>query len=588
MSETSAWRAFAAAASFLILCACSREPSPAPSQPGGGAPERIVLITVDTLRADRLHCYGSNSVATPAIDRLATDGVLFRQAVAQVPLTLPSHCSILTGTYPSAHGVHDQAGFSLGAQPPTLAELLERAGYATGGFVGSSVLSAGTGIGRGFRRYSDVPLSTAGGGVPRDGLERRGDQVVSEALAWLEEPGRGRAFVWIHLWDPHTPYAAPEPFKSRYGAAPYDGEVAFVDSLIGMLIERLERRGWYDNSLIVFTSDHGEALGEHGESTHGFFLYDATLRVPLIIKPVAGGGAGRVLSGQVRSIDIAPTVLGLAGIERDPRMQGESLAPRFAGTAADTPLDAYSETYFPYFHFEWSPLTALRTGKYKYIDAPRPELYDLERDPREESNRLRNEPSVTAELEGRLRATYPRVLPGDGGVSAPAPVDRATVERLRSLGYVGAAPARRRRRLTELPDPKDKIGLYEQLQRALYAAEQGRFEESSAGLRRVLAQDDHILDAHLNLGVNLVQTGGVRRSRGILPARARARPEKCPGELQSRPLPRTARAARRRYPRLPPHARARPQRSPGAGGARTRLSTQGRPRPGDRVLAPCA
>ena len=466
-----------------------------------------MLITVDTLRADRLHCYGSNSVATPAIDRLATDGILFQQAVVQVPLTLPSHCSILTGTYPSAHGVHDQAGFSLGAQPPTLAELLERAGYATGGFVGSSVLSASTGIGRGFRRYSDVPLSAASGGVPRDGLERRGDQVVSEALAWLEEPGRGRAFVWIHLWDPHTPYAAPEPFKSRYGAAPYDGEVAFVDSLIGMLIERLERRGWYDNSLIVFTSDHGEALGEHGESTHGFFLYDATLRVPLIIKPMAGGGAGRVLSGQVRSIDIAPTVLGLAGIERDPRMQGESLAPRFAGTAADTPLDAYSETYFPYFHFEWSPLTALRTAKHKYIDAPRPELYDLERDPREESNRLQNEPSVTAELEGRLRATYPRVLPGDGGVSAPAPVDRATVERLRSLGYVGAAPARRRRRLTELPDPKDKIGLYEQLQRALYAAEQGRFEESSAGLRRVLAQDDHILDAHLNLGVNLVQTG---------------------------------------------------------------------------------
>ena len=467
-----------------------------------------MLITVDTLRADRLRCYGSDLVATPAIDRLATDGVLFRQAVAQVPLTLPSHCSILTGTYPAAHGVHDQAGFSLGAERATLAALLERAGYATGGFVGSSVLSAATGIGRGFGRYSDVPVATSGQGVPRDGLERRGDQVVSEALSWLEEPGRGRAFVWIHLFDPHTPYAPPEPFKSRYGSAPYNGEVAFVDSLIGMLIERLERRGWYETSLIVFTSDHGEALGEHGEATHGFFLYDATLRVPLIIKPVAGGAAGRVLSGQVRSIDIAPTVLGLARVDRDPRMQGESLAPRFAGTAADTPLEAYSETYFPYFHFEWSPLTALRTGKYKYIDAPRPELYDLERDPREESNRFRNEAAVAAELEGRLRATYPRALPQDGGVPTPAPVDRATVERLRSLGYIGAAPARSGRRLPELSDPKDKIGLYEQLQRALLAADQGRFEESSAGLRRVLAQDDRILDAHLNLGVNQVQTGG--------------------------------------------------------------------------------
>jgi tetratricopeptide (TPR) repeat protein len=465
------------------------------------------LITVDTLRADRLGCYGSDRVATPAIDRLAADGVLFRQAVAQVPLTLPSHCSILTGTYPSAHGVRDQAGFSLGAEAVTLAALLERAGYATGGFVGSSVLSAGTGIARGFGHYSDVPVAASGRGVPRDGLERRGDQVVSEALSWLEAPGRGRAFVWIHLFDPHTPYAPPEPFKSRYVASPYDGEVAFVDSLIGMLIERLERRGWYDTSLIVFTSDHGEALGEHGESTHGFFLYDATVRVPLIIKPVTGGDARRALSGQVRSIDIAPTVLGLAGVDRHPRMQGESLAPRLAGTGADTPLEAYSETYFPYFHFEWSPLTALRTGRYKYVDAPRPELYDLERDPREESNRLGGEPAAAAELERRLRATYPRVLPREGGAPTPAPVDRATAERLRSLGYVGSGAARVGRRLPELSDPKDKIGLYEQLQRALLAAEQGHFEESSAGLRRVLAQDDRILDAHLNLGVNQVQTG---------------------------------------------------------------------------------
>ena len=237
----------------------------------------VVLITVDTLRADHLACYGYRHIQTPAIDRLARKGVLFQQDIAQVPLTLPSHCSLLTGLLPAATGVRDQAGYTLPAGTPGIAGLLKVAGLQTAAFVASSVLNAETGLNRGFDLYSDVS-SGPRGSPAGEGLEYRGDQVMTKALSWIALQGPKRFFAWIHLYDPHTPYAPPEPYRTQYAAAPYDGEIAFVDSLIARLTDTLATSALYDNTLIVLTSDHGEALGEHGESTHGFFLYDSTLR----------------------------------------------------------------------------------------------------------------------------------------------------------------------------------------------------------------------------------------------------------------------------------------------------------------------
>ncbi len=369
-----------AVVSFMLSgCSTSRKPA---------APDaNAILITVDTLRSDHLECYGYRGVRTPAINLLAVDGVRFEQDISQAPLTLPSHCSILTGMWPRSTGVRDQAGFTLSPDRPRLAAVLKMAGFQTAAFAGSSILNAETGLGQGFDAYTNV--SPAIGGAPgAEGLERRGDQVMADALRWIQEPGRrARFFAWIHLFDPHTPYSPPEPYRTEYKTSPYDGEIAFVDSQIGRLCTELQAKGLYDKTLIVFTSDHGEGLGEHGEEAHGFFLYDSTLRVPLIVKFPESRWKGRVVGDQVRGIDLAPTILDALGIAAPPRMQGRTLMKLAAGEQAGAPPAAFSETYYPYYHFGWSPLIAIRAGSYKYVQAPKPELYDLSAD-RGETNNL--------------------------------------------------------------------------------------------------------------------------------------------------------------------------------------------------------
>jgi arylsulfatase A-like enzyme/Flp pilus assembly protein TadD len=481
-----------------MLSSCPKSRTPV------AADANVILITIDTLRADHLECYGYRGIRTPAINQLSADGVRFEQDISQAPLTLPSHCSILTGMWPNSTGVRDQAGFTLSPDKPRLAAVLRTAGIQTAAFVGSSILNTETGLGQGFDAYTNV--SPAIGGAPgAEGLERRGDQVIADGLRWIETPGRGRFFAWIHLFDPHTPYSPPEPYRTEYKTSPYDGEIAFVDSQIGRLCSELRAKSLYDKTLIVITSDHGEGLGEHGEESHGFFLYDSTLRVPLIVKFPESQWKGRVVSEQVRGIDLAPTILDALGILAPLRMQGRTLMKLASGKPSASPAVAFSETYYPYYHFGWSALTAIRTGAHKYIQAPKPELYDLAADRGETNNLAPRDIPRASQLRAELAKDY-----REASASAEPQrdnVDAATLAKLKSLGYIGSGVPRQRAAGSQLADPKDKIGVYTVLSHALEEAGRGRLQESNTLLRQALKQDDRLIDAHLNLGVNLAQMG---------------------------------------------------------------------------------
>lgn len=492
---------------FLMSCSSgSRKERELPLQSQAPPTRNALLITVDTLRADRLECYGYHGVKTPVINRLAEEGVMFQQAIAQVPLTLPSHCSILTGLSPRSTGVRDQAGFSLAKEQTTLAELFKASHYETGAFVGASVLNSAGGLAQGFDVYSD--LTSVTGKSTEGETERRGDAVIMEALQWMLASGRKPFFVWIHLFDPHTPYSAPEPYKSQYAANPYDGEVAYVDSLLGNLFSALGERKLDQSTTVLFTSDHGEGLGEHGEQAHGFFLYDATLRVPLILKDPSSQVRNRVVTDQVRSTDIAPTLIELFGLSKPDKMEGQSLVSLVRGEKESSPRIAFSETYFPFYHFEWSPLHSLRTLSFKYIEAPKPELFDLAHDPAEKENVLQSKAEVAISLAEQLKKESTNSVAGLA--TSPAAVNATTGTQLRSLGYVGAARSFGKGKPTDfskLPDPKDKLELYNLLEQALHDAEEGRMDDSNRKLLQILRQDSRIVDAHLNLGVNQAQKG---------------------------------------------------------------------------------
>jgi arylsulfatase A-like enzyme/Flp pilus assembly protein TadD len=469
-------------------------------------PARIVLITIDTLRADRLECYGYARGSSPNLSRLAREGVLFRNAVTAVPLTLPAHCSLFTGAYPVAHGVRDQSGFALQPRTETLASRLKALGYATGAFVGAFVLDSRFGLGQGFDFYYDRFDSTRSKAGEPEALERRAEVVAREAERWMEERSGGRFFAWLHFYDPHAPYAPPEPFRSRHAADPYAGEIAYCDSVTGSLLDFLRKRGWYDDSLVIVVADHGEDLGDHGENTHGLFLYDATLRVPLLVKLPQGRYAGKTVVEQVRTIDIMPSVLELAGAAASPAAAGRSVVPLIAGAPARAPDEAYAESFYPYFHFGWSPLRALRTGKYKYVDAPAPELYDLEADPGESKNIAAANRALAWRLRDRLHAAYK--LPARPGAAKREAVDASTAERLKSLGYVTASSRGARPPVdAKLPNPKEKLQVYVLLQQALLDSQNGRPQRAIEGLRSVLEVDPGMVDARIHLGLLYKRAG---------------------------------------------------------------------------------
>jgi arylsulfatase A-like enzyme/Flp pilus assembly protein TadD len=389
----------------------------------------ILLITIDTLRADRLSCYGSQLPKTPHIDNLAERGVLFSRAFANTSTTLPSHANILLGLTPNYHGVHENLNFIVSEELLTLAEHLKNNGYATGAVVGAYPLDSRFGLSQGFDIYDDDYIRSHSENFTT--LERNAEAVIEGALEWLEGR-RSPWFLWIHCWDPHTPYEPPEPFKTQYKEHLYEGEVAYVDLALGKLLDHLKENSLFDSTLIIFTGDHGESLGQHGEKTHGFFAYNSSTWIPLIIShPEAVPGR---IGHYVSHIDIFPTVCDVLGIEKPPFLQGISLLPALKGMKLpERPI--YFESLYPYYSRGWAPLKGFIFEKKKFIDSPLPELYDLDQD-FDELNNLAERKKIV-ELSSQLKKIIDDLTPSEK-IDAAQKVDRETREKLASLGYISS------------------------------------------------------------------------------------------------------------------------------------------------------
>lgn len=475
------------------------------------APPNLLLVSIDTLRADRLGCYGYAAAQTPVLDALAGRGVRFAEATTVAPLTLPAHASLLTGTFPAYHGVRDNGGFYLGDDQQTLAETLKARGYRTGGFAAAFVLDRRWGVGQGFDTYfDDFDLSRYDMSVGLDAAQRPGREVVDHALAWLGTGG-GPFFAWVHLYEPHSPYTPPEPYRSRFPSTmegAYDGEVATADTEVGRLLAYLDAHGALANTIVIVVGDHGESLGEHREQQHGFFVYDASAQIPLI---VAGPGLqSRVVRSQVRIVDVMPTALELLGVQAPATVQGASLVPLARGERRTLP--ALVETWYPRYHYGWSELRALRDGRYKFIAAPRPELYDTDADPGENHDLSSANPRLAEAMADALRRLEAHVA-GAAAPQAPRTVDAAVEERLRALGYVGSSVSRTVLETRPRGDPKDKIELYNLLKLAGQDSVSGRIDDGIAKVRRVLAADPEVIEAYTMLGNMHAKAG--RREEAI-------------------------------------------------------------------------
>jgi arylsulfatase A-like enzyme/tetratricopeptide (TPR) repeat protein len=480
-------RAALVLAAALALVGCSLNPKASGIRPD------VILITIDTLRADRIPPYGYAKPA-PALESFAKDSVTFEYATSQVPLTLPAHTSILTGLHPMTHGVSENSGFVLRPEYRTLPEALKENGYSTGAFVGAFVLDSRFGLDRGFDTYfDDFPTGTLED-VKLQIQERRADDVLAGARQWLgREPDRPR-FAWIHLYDPHAPYEAPPPFDREEDL--YDGEVRYVDDCLGRFFDFLRERGSYRDSLVVITSDHGEGLGEHGEETHGMFLYESTLRVPLMIKYPGNLHARSRASFPAQLVDIFPTILSIVGIHDRAAVQGRVLR---AGSAAGERRPDIAETMLPYLGYGWSPLRSYSDGTAKFIDAPRPELYDLRRDPNETTNVAPSDEPSAARMRSLLVKSVTRL--SDARPAEQSRVDAETSARLRALGYLSSSGTQAARRANDLADPKDKIHLFDGIWRAERQIAGGRAAEAIRELETILAADERIYLAHWLLGL---------------------------------------------------------------------------------------
>lgn len=471
----------------------------------GLARPSVILITIDTLRADHVGCYGARAVKTPTLDALAHDGVVFERALSQVPLTWPSHAVILTGTYPFQNGVQDFTGQPLDSQFRSVAQAFKQAGYATGAVVSAFVLDRSWGLARGFDFYDDAFSAETFERKDIGLVDRRAGESVAHAIAWLKKTPRRPFFLWLHLYDPHSPYDPPEPYRSEYRGHLYDGEIAYADHELGTLMTWLKRNRLYDSSLIVALSDHGESLGEHGEDEHGFFVYDATVRVPLIVKAPAGSGIASARRGEpVETAAVAPTLLRLAGLKDS----SDSIYAQFQARAllgASSPGSskheareprakdpAYSETFYPFSSFGWSPLHALESERFHFIEAPRPELYDLESDPGETRNLAGEQPATVAVLREKMQALlahnpFARPDAGAGNLSPDAQ------EKLRALGYFGFRTAVSPESLQQgLADPKDKLWEFNSILKAEDAFQRKQDDRAEALLTEVQQKDPQI------------------------------------------------------------------------------------------------
>jgi arylsulfatase A-like enzyme/cytochrome c-type biogenesis protein CcmH/NrfG len=468
-------------------------------------PVNLVVVTIDTLRADRLHCYGNKDIETPTLDALAARGVLFENAVAQTPLTPPSHASIFTGTNPNVHHVRNTGGFALQASPIPMAKILQAQGWDTAAFIGASVLKKAAGFSQGFDVYDDQMPKQEKGREEIEYPERRASVVVDHALDWLNAQSGKSFFVWLHLYDPHEPYDPPAPFHEKYKHNLYDGEIAYTDQQLGRFLDAMAKKTPAANTLLVVLADHGESLGEHGEFNHGIFLYDATLHIPFLI---AGPGvpAGVRVQQQARTIDVLPTVLDLMGGKAPATAQGVSLTPAFSGKSVQTTY-SYEETLYPKMNMGWSELRGIRTARWKYIRAPRPELYDLAQDPSEQTNVLDSHPKEFRELEAQLKALSPAGVDGVERV-ASSQVDSQTMAQLKSLGYLsGMAPGE-----VELngkgADPKDRTATLRAFQTVLGPGSRSiPSAQRIAMLRHALADDNMNPSLYFYLGAEYEKAG---------------------------------------------------------------------------------
>jgi choline-sulfatase len=464
---------------------------------GGARPRNLLLVTIDTLRADRVGAYGHAGAQTPHLDALARAGLRFERATTVAPLTLPAHASLLTGTFPGWHGVRDNGGFYLGDEQTTLAEVLRERGFRTGGFVASFVLDRRWGTAQGFERFFDeFDLERFKDSLGMDAIQRPGNQVVDRAVAWLDEDRARPFFAWVHLYDPHAPYEAPEPYRSRFPPTQdggYDAEIAFADAQLGRLLEALGGRR--RDTLVVVAGDHGEMLGERSEQTHGYFLYEPVTRVPLVM--AGPGWPARAVPDQVRVVDVVPTVLGRLAVPAPSAVQGTDLSPLARGERLS--LLGHSESWYPRYHYGWSELRSVQDGRFKLIHAPRPELFDLQQDPREARDLAAEQPQRVATLTRALE-DMERRLANAAAPTGPRALDAETEERLAALGYVAGGGSARHLEDRPRRDPKDTIGLYNLLKQASTQSALGHVDEGIAAVRRALAEDGEIVEGHVLLG----------------------------------------------------------------------------------------
>ncbi len=459
----------------------------------------VILVTLDTIRADRIGCYGFSRVETPNLDALAARGVKFDNCLAQTPLTLPSHSSIFTGTLPLFHGVRDNGGFVLPEELTTLAEVFKGGGYSTAAFIGAYVLDSKWGLSQGFDYYYDRFDLSKFEKISLGSVQRPANEVLDQALRWLGENKDSKFFAWIHLYDPHTPYEPPPPFAEKYSRNPYVGEIAFVDSQLARLRQFLEENGLEESSFLVIAGDHGESLGEHRESTHGFFVYQEALHVPLIFVTPFPALQGLSAPALVSLVDVMPTMLEMAGLPVPSQVQGESLVPFLLRPADDPDRYAYSETYYPRFHYGWSELKSFQNKRYKLIIAPQKELYDLSADADETRDLSSTETDVLARLDAAAADFIGRYSQNAHQLDFRK-IDPETREKLAALGYIGAFTDSKKLEGKPLANPKEKIVVFNELSRAREMGMEGQVDEAIAVIRGIIDTDPDIGDAYFSIG----------------------------------------------------------------------------------------
>jgi arylsulfatase A-like enzyme/Tfp pilus assembly protein PilF len=480
---------------FAAALVFAAEPSAADKNPN------LLLITLDTTRADFLSCNGSKKVHTPHLDGLARGGVNFTRARTSAPLTLPAHASIMTGNYPPVHGVRDNATYRLPEEQLTLAEVLGRHGYETAAFIGAFVLDRDFGIAQGFDVYDEGDWGTV---VRMENLaaERRADEVNEAFSSWLKSRAAGRPFfAWIHLYDPHAPYDPPEPFRTRYADDPYAGEIAYTDAVVGKIVGDLESRKLLGSTLVAVVGDHGEALGEHGEQTHSLLIYNSTIHVPMLLSSPGLIPSGKTIAHLARTIDLAPTILDYLHVSGT-FGQGTSLRPLVEGESLDEEILAYSESLYPSLNLGWSELRGLESGGYRFILAPRPELYHLTEDPGELENLIDSNPETGDRLERRLATLMASMVVAGG--EARQPLDRETEAMLRSLGYISTSHSPPAGEAAKA-DPKDRTGLWSSIELGLTYFSQENYPAALDIFTKALAEDEDIPILYDHIGWSHIQ-----------------------------------------------------------------------------------